>query len=81
MVNDYFTNKAVDDLTDIWNYTIEIWSQRQAEKQGDLLLVSCNELAKKPKLGNQYDIINSGIWGYKSGEHIIFYSIVSKIEI
>ncbi len=27
-----FTNKVVEDLTEIWEYTIETWSEQQAEK-------------------------------------------------
>ncbi len=26
------TNKAVKDLANIWNYTFEAWSERQADK-------------------------------------------------
>jgi len=31
--------------------------------------------------GKQYDILTKGILGYKSGEHIIFYRMVSTNEI
>ena len=27
-----FTNKAVDDITQIWNYTFDEWSENQADK-------------------------------------------------
>ena len=81
MAKYYFTNKAVEDLSDIWEYTIETWSEKQADKYYDLLLFSCHELAKNPKLGKQYDIIAKGVLGYKSGEHIIFYIVISKDEI
>lgn len=27
-----FTNKAVEDLTSIWNYTFKTWSERQADE-------------------------------------------------
>ena len=81
MAKYHFTNKAVDDLTEIWDYTVEVWSEKQAEKYYDLLLVTCNELAKNPNLGKHYAILSKGIFGYKSGEHIIFYSNLSKNEI
>lgn len=81
MVKYHFTNKAIDDLSQIWEYTSENWSEKQADKYYDLLLVNCNELAKNPKLGKQYEILTEGILGYKSGEHIIFYTIISKNEI
>lgn len=81
MANYHFTNKAVEDLSGIWEYTIENWSEKQADKYYDLLLISCSELAKNPKLGKQYDIVTKGIMGYKTGEHIIFYTVISKNEI
>jgi toxin ParE1/3/4 len=81
MAKYYLTNKAVDDLSEIWDYTIETWSEMQAEKYYDLLMASCDDLANNPKLGRNYDIVTKGILGFKSGEHIIFYSIISKNEI
>ncbi len=81
MAKYYFTNKAVEDLSEIWDYTVKKWSEKQADKYYDLLLLACNELAKKPNLGKNYEIISKGILGYKSGEHIIFYTIIPKNEI
>jgi toxin ParE1/3/4 len=81
MAKYYFTNKAVDELSEIWNYTVEAWSESQADIYYDLLLNSCNELANNRNLGKQYDILSKGILGYKSGEHIIFYCIISESEI
>ena len=34
------TNKAVEDLTGIWEYTIEKWSEQQADRYYNLLLDS-----------------------------------------
>lgn len=76
MAKYYFTNKAVEDLAEIWTYTMEVWSEYQADKYYDLLIISCKDLAKNPKLGKQYDILSRGILGYKSGEHIIFNHII-----
>lgn len=81
MAKFHFTNKAVEDLTEIWDYTIETWSEKQADKYYELLLSACGELAKNPTLGKNYEIITKGILGYKTGEHIIFYMILSKNEI
>jgi len=81
MANYYFSKKAVDDLSEIWDYTIDNWSEKQAEKYYDLLLTSGKDLAKNPKLEKNYDILTKGIFGHKCGEHIIFYSVISKSEI
>ena len=53
----------------------------QSEKYYALLLAPCNDLANNPELGRNYDIVTKGILGYKSGEYIIFYSMISKNEI
>lgn len=42
---------------------------------------SYQELANKPNQGKSYDIVEKNILGFKTGEHIIFYQIVSKEEI
>lgn len=81
MAKYYLTNKAVDDLSEIWDYTIETWSTSQAEKYYNLLLASCDDLANNAELGRNYDIVTKGILGFKSSEHIIFYSVISKNEI
>ena len=72
MAKYYLTNKAVDDLTEIWDYTIETWSDVLAEKYYHLLLAARDDLANNPELGRNYDIVTKGILGFKSGEHIIF---------
>jgi len=77
----YLTNKAVEDLNDIWEYTIKTWSENQAEKYYLLLMNSCQDLAERPERGKSYDMIAKNVFGYKVGEHIVFYSIVSASEI
>ena len=81
MAKYYFTNKAVEDLADIWDYTFENWSERQADKYYELLIMTCATLANDPRLGKQYDILSAGILGYKIKKHVIFYEIVAKREI
>jgi len=81
MVKYHLTNLAIVDLSSIWEYTFDTWSEKQADKYYNMLLLSCNEIAKKPKIGKQYGIVSKGILGLKSEEHIIFYSIITKNEI
>ena len=77
------TNKAVEDLSEIWDYTYEVWSENQAEKYYYELLDDCQELSKSQSLGKNYDEIHQVIFGYNSGQHVIFYRIINseKIEI
>ena len=77
------TNKAVEDLSKIWNYTYEVWSENQADKYYFELLNDCQTLADNQRLGKNYNEIDTQIFGYNSGQHIIFYRIINveKIEI
>jgi toxin ParE1/3/4 len=50
----HLTKRAVSDLADIWEYTSEHWSEKQAEKYYMLLFNSCQEIAKEPRLGKCY---------------------------
>jgi toxin ParE1/3/4 len=77
----HFTNKAVDDLSEIWNYTVDNWSENQADKYYELLIEACNELAAKPSLGYNYTQINKNILGYRAGKHLIFFRVLSENEI
>ncbi|MFM2213506.1 MAG: Toxin ParE1 [Bacteroidota bacterium] len=81
MAKFYFTNKAIEDLGDIWNYTVETWSENQAEIYYSLLIDSCQELANKPNQGKSYEVVERNVLGFKTGQHVIFYRIVTEKEI
>ena len=81
MAKYHILNRAVDDLADIWNYTYDEWSEKQADKYYELLLEGCNELANNPSLGKLYSEISNSLMGYKWGEHIIFYIAIARDEI
>ncbi len=78
-----FTRKAVEDLSKIWNYTYDTWSENQADIYYKMILDTCQEIAVNPDLGKNYDVIVKDLYGYKAGRHIIFYRIldVNQIEI
>jgi toxin ParE1/3/4 len=77
------TNKAVEDLTNIWEYTIDKWSEQQADRYFNLLISSCQEIANNPELGKNYEGITTDLFGLKTEKHIIFYRkrIKRPIEI
>jgi len=75
------TNKAVEDLAGIWEYTYDTWSERQANKYYALLLQACQEISNEPKMGKEYDEVVIGIMGYLAYRHIIMYKKISSKEI
>lgn len=81
MVNYKLTNKAVDDLTNIWNYTFDKWSEKQADRYYHMLLENCNEVATNPELGKNYTLVAENLFGFKAGRHIIFYRRIDENTI
>ncbi|WBX75336.1 type II toxin-antitoxin system RelE/ParE family toxin [Tenacibaculum ovolyticum] len=67
------TNKAVEDLSKIWDYTFEVWSEKQADKYYDELISNCKEIAKNPDLGKNYEGISKQLLGIKVNRHITFF--------
>lgn len=77
------TNIAVQDLSEIWEYIINTWSEKQADKYYFMLLDTCQELAEGKVVGKNYPEINNEIFGFRAGQHILFYRklTANKIEI
>ncbi len=75
------TNKAVEDLAGIWEYTFEVWSEVQADKYFNYLHDCFKNLAKNPKLGKAYDEVEKSLLGYRATQHIIFFRPVSNTAI
>ncbi len=59
----FFTNKAVEDLNGIWNYTFENWSEQQADKYYQMLLERCQKIADNSGLGKSYAEIALDLYG------------------
>lgn len=70
--------KAIDDLNDIWNYTFEKWSAKQADNYYAAIKLACNGIGQNPDVGREYEGINKDLLGLKSGKHIIFYKQTSE---
>jgi toxin ParE1/3/4 len=51
MANVILRQEAIDDLNDIWAYTLEEWSEKQADKYYETLKFACLQIWKDPKLG------------------------------
>lgn len=82
MAKYHFTNKAVEDLSNIWAYTFKTWSERQADFYYNMLIDICRDIAENPALGRNYENIADGLYGIIAGKHIIFYQQTSEgIEI
>jgi toxin ParE1/3/4 len=84
MPNSYqLTTRAVDDLSDIWRYTVDTWSETQADRNYQMLLGHCQDIADGLVFGKPYSDVIDDLFGSAIGQHNIFYHRVQEdlIEI
>ena len=72
MVEYHLSNKAVEDLSNIWKYTFETWSENQADKYQDELLGNCQELAENQNMRRNCGEIDVNTYGFLSSQNVIF---------
>lgn len=77
-----YSNKAVEDLTSIWQYTVRVWSEKQADEYYGMLISTCNLLSSTSPAGSKkYEDIMPDLYGLHCGHHIIFYILLSQDDI
>lgn len=81
MADYILTNKAIEDLSKIYEYTFEFWSENQADIYYEKLVNYFELLAENPKIGKNYIEISSEIFGFLADKHLIFYRIITTQEI
>jgi len=67
------TPSAKSDLIEIWNYTVETWGEKQAEKYLQDIEDKLNQLAANPELGRRRSEISPGYYSFPIQKHTIFY--------
>jgi len=82
MANKFSLSKqAVEDLSGIWEYTIQAWSEIQADKYYYMLLGVCQDLADGTTVARQYPEIHPDFFGARAGQHLIFFRQIRKDTI
>lgn len=74
---------AIDDLNAIWSYTVDAWSEKQADQYYEGIKQACLQIGNNPNAGKNYEHIVPGLLAYKFKRHFIFYKTVSenKVEV
>jgi toxin ParE1/3/4 len=67
------SEKATEDLDQIWQYTYFQWSEHQADKYYNLLIQKIELIAQNAVVGRRMDDIQEGYRYLLIGSHIIFY--------
>ena len=81
MADYLLTKKAIADLSDIWNYTFDNWSEKQADLYYQMLLDNFSAITNNPVIGKSYEGVFRQVFGHKAGQHIIFYRKLNAKEV
>ncbi len=79
--NFIISKSALNDLRIIWTYTVNTWSQVQAERYYSQIMDEINYLASYPSIGKQLDDVRKDYRCSKVKSHIIFYRTTKKQQI
>jgi toxin ParE1/3/4 len=72
------SKEASKDLEKIWLYTVENWSQEQADRYFNLIIDEIENITKDPLSGKDYSFVRKGYFRSRVKSHFIFYRINSK---
>lgn len=82
MARCFITKQAVDDLSSIWKYTFETWSEKQADTYYSELVNTVRRIASYPKnLDREYIEIHPGLYCRRCNKHIVFYRITETGDV
>lgn len=60
------------------DYTIEVWSENQADKYYEMLISTCQEIADNPNSGKSFDGITESLLAMSANRHIIFCRTINE---
>jgi toxin ParE1/3/4 len=70
--------RAQADIEEIWEYTAERWSDRQAEAYLRLINAAVDTVTVNPEAGRSYhDDLRPGYRKYLVGSHVLFYRVTN----
>lgn len=69
----HISEKAIEDLEDIWLYTFQTWSLEQADRYYNLLINEFEYISSNFDYGRSADHIKLGYRTCKVKSHLIFY--------
>ena len=69
------SKEALNDLENIWLFSFENWSDKQADRYFNLVIDEIQYLTENPESGKDYSHIRKGYFRAKVKSHFIFYKI------
>ena len=74
--------EAIEDLYNIWEYTVDTWSEQQADTYYAILEHSFTDIAEDPEhCGKPYNEIYPGLRALHVSQHMVFYVIQTNGKV
>ena len=73
-----FSNRAKNDVREIWNYSVEQWGSGQAAIYIGLIEAAVDEVMADPKIGRLCNEVRRGYRKHLVGSHMLFYRVAAK---
>jgi len=70
--------KAINDLEEVYEYTLSNWGTKQAEKYQDELFEQMTRIAHDSQIGSTYLFSKGNYQKFKINKHLIFYRIENE---
>ncbi len=70
--------RALADLIEVWDYTVETWSVSQAISYEDQILDACDVIVASPEDGDDISHLREGYFLWRVGKHFIIYRKASN---
>ncbi len=67
------SQEAIDDLGNIWIFTLNKWSVEQADRYHDIIINEIEYISSNFIIGKSFEHIKSGYRASKVKSHLIFY--------
>lgn len=81
MSNYKIREKAIEDLESIWLYTLDTWSEQQANSYYNLIIQEIELIAGNKSVRISIQNIRNGYYFSRVKSHVIFYIINDKVEV
>lgn len=74
-----FRQEAIDDLSSIWEYTYNEWSENQADEYYHLIKSACSEIGFNPQIGKNTSKLESN-YSVLESENILYSTTLFQIK-
>lgn len=78
-MNYVLSQLAIDDIDSIWEFTVQNWSIKQAEKYYKSIIGTIKLICKNPEIGNSISEVKENHKRKNVGSHMILYKLQNDV--